>query len=199
MSNNSYKTNILIVGVGGQGSLLASKILGSIAKIIGYDCKLSEVHGMSQRGGSVVTHVRIDGEVVSPIITPGEADYIIAFEMLEAYRWSYYLKKDGIMIVNKQKILPMPVIMGKEKYPEDILNDLKANNINICEVDGLQLAHKAGGSKTVNVVLIGVFCALNNIPFVVAEEALCQSVKEKFIAMNKKALMLGYESACKSK
>ena len=103
------------------------------------------------------------------------------------------------MIVNKQKILPMPVIMGKEKYPEDILNDLKANNINICEVDGLQLAHKAGGSKTVNVVLIGVFCALNNIPFVDAEKALCQSVKEKFIAMNKKALMLGYESACKSK
>ncbi|HQC54278.1 MAG TPA: indolepyruvate oxidoreductase subunit beta [Clostridia bacterium] len=198
MSKNSYKTNILIVGVGGQGSLLASKILGSIANIMGYDCKLSEVHGMSQRGGSVVTHVRIDDEVISPIITPGEADYIIAFEMLEALRWAYYLKQDGVIIVNEQKILPMPVIMGKEKYPSDVLNDLRSKNINVCEINGLQLAHDAGGSKSVNVVLIGVFCALNNIPFDVAKDALYLCVKKQFLDMNVKALKFGYESVCKA-
>ena len=147
--------NIMIVGVGGQGTLLASRILGNTVIGEGYDVKLSEVHGMSQRGGSVVTYVKYGEEVYSPIIGEGEADIILAFEMLEAYRALPYLKKGGVMIANTQNISPMPVITGAMQYPENIAEKLE-EKINLVKVDALELAKKAGNIKAVNVVLIGV-------------------------------------------
>ena len=130
------KSNILIVGVGGQGTLLASVLLGNLALLKGYDVKLSEVHGMAQRGGSVVTHVKIsEGTVSSPLIEEGDADVIIAFEELEAYRWLPYLKKGGTMYVNTQQILPMPVIMGNAKYPDGIMKVLEEKHLEAEEYD----------------------------------------------------------------
>src|SRR5690554_5936565 len=114
------KTNILIVGVGGQGTLLTSRVLGSLACKMGYDVKVSEVHGMAQRGGSVVTHVRFGDRVSSPLIEEGRADILLAFEKMEALRWIHYLKEDGMLIVNDQAIDPMPVITGAAQYPDDI-------------------------------------------------------------------------------
>ena len=132
------QTNILIVGVGGQGTLLASVLLGNLGLSKGYDVKLSEVHGMAQRGGSVVTHVKIsEGTVSSPLIEEGDADVIIAFEELEAYRWLPYLKKGGTIYVNTQKILPMPVIMGKAKYPEHIMETLEEHAGAVKALDAL--------------------------------------------------------------
>ena len=132
--------NVLIVGVGGQGTLLASRVLGAIASIEGKDCKLSEVHGMSQRGGSVVTHVRIGDDIAAPLVTPGEADYIMAFEQLEALRWAYYLKEGGKILVNDQQIMPMPVITGAVEYPEGIYAKLAEAGKEAIVVDGLGLA-----------------------------------------------------------
>lgn len=197
MSN--FKSDILIVGVGGQGTLLASRILGAIAALNEEDCKLSEVHGMSQRGGSVVTHVRIDKEVISPVITIGEADYIMAFESLEAARWKHYLKKGGTIIVNKQEILPMPVITGKEEYPQNIIETIIDEGIKVYQLSALDMAIKAGNSKAVNVVLIGAYCALNNINIDTAIKALEISVKKNFFEINKNALKLGYDAIKKQK
>lgn len=190
--DRDFSSNILIVGVGGQGTLLASRILGEIADILGYQCKLSEVHGMSQRGGSVVTHVRIGKEVLSPIICAGEADYIMAFEELEAARWCHYLKNNGTIIANTQKILPMPVIMGKENYPLDTLKDIENLRKKVIKINAIEMAIDAGSSKVVNVVLIGVFCALNDIPFEVATQALAKCIKEKLLDINFQALNSGY-------
>ncbi len=186
--------NILIVGVGGQGTLLASRILGTIALNSGLKCKLSEVHGMSQRGGSVVTHVRWGKEVFSPIVCEGDADYILSFETLEAIRWSSFLKENGHIIVNNQKILPMPVITGKDVYPKDALQILKDKNLSVIEVDGLKLAELAGSSKAVNVVLIGILCAKEKIELNLAKEAIKQCVKEKNLELNLIALELGYNA-----
>ena len=132
--------NILIVGVGGQGTLLASRVLGNYAVLTGQDCKLSEVHGMSQRGGSVVTHVRVGKDILSPIVAVGDADIIIAFEKLEALRWRHFLKKDGMMVVNDQEILPMPVITGAMEYPQDITGQLKQMNYNTLVINAAELA-----------------------------------------------------------
>ena len=147
--------NIMIVGVGGQGTLLASRILGNTLIAQGYDVKVSEVHGMSQRGGSVVTYVKYADKVSSPIIDKGEADVILAFELLEAYRALPYLKKGGKLIVNKQSISPMPVIIGAAEYPTDVLNELKAKGLNVEDIDALTPAIKAGSAKAVNIVLMG--------------------------------------------
>lgn len=191
-------TNILIVGVGGQGTLLASRILGAIAAELNYDCKLSEVHGMSQRGGSVVTHVRFGEEkVAAATVSVGEADYVLAFEKLEALRWCHYLAPEGKLIVNDQEILPMPVITGKEPYPTDIFGKLAELGKAVTVVDGIGLAEKAGNTKAVNTVLIGVFCRLAGISPEVAERALAASVKEKLFAVNKTALNYGYAAADK--
>jgi indolepyruvate ferredoxin oxidoreductase beta subunit len=146
---------VMIVGVGGQGTLLASRILGNTVINEGFDVKVSEVHGMSQRGGSVVTYVKYGDKVFSPIIGKGEADIILAFEMLEAYRALPYLKKGGKIIVNTQKIDPMPVITGAMEYPENIENTL-SEKADVTFIDALELAQKAGNFKAVNVVLIGV-------------------------------------------
>ena len=186
------KTNILIVGVGGQGTLLASVLLGNLALDKDYDVKLSEVHGMAQRGGSVVTHVKIsENGVNSPLIEEGDADVIIAFEELEAYRWLPYLKKGGTMYVNTQQWLPMPVVMGQAKYPENIMETLEKNAAKVKAFDALKIAEECGSVKAVNVVLLGA--ASNDLPF--DEDAwikvIEENVKPKFVDLNKKAFELG--------
>ena len=183
--------NIMIVGVGGQGTLLASRILGNAVISEGYDVKLSEVHGMSQRGGSVVTYVKYGDKVYSPIIDEGEADIILAFELLEAYRALPYLKKGGKIIVNNQKIDPMPVITGAAEYPENIEEKLseKANTV---VVDALSFAKEAGTIKAVNVVLIGVLAKSTDIPYEKWVETIKSSVPPKFLDVNLKAFEMGY-------
>ena len=144
MANNTK--NVMIVGVGGQGSLLASKLLGRLLLTKGYDIKVSEVHGMSQRGGSVVTYVRFGDKVYSPIIDKGEADFIISFELLEAARYTEYLKKDGRIITNTQQVNPMPVITGAASYPESLDEKMAAMGISLDAFDALSLAEEAGNS-----------------------------------------------------
>lgn len=183
--------NIMIVGVGGQGTLLASRILGNTVINEGYDVKVSEVHGMSQRGGSVVTYVKFGDKVYSPIIDRGEADIILAFEMLEAYRAMPYLKKGGKIIVNSQEIDPMPVITGAAKYPERIL-DKMSKKVDVLSVDALKLANEAGNSKAVNVVLIGIMAKNTSIEYDKWVETIKTTVPEKFLDVNLKAFDLGY-------
>ena len=189
------KTNILIVGVGGQGTLLASVLLGNLALARNYDVKLSEVHGMAQRGGSVVTHVKISEDGVSaPLIEKADADIIIAFEELEAYRWLPYLKEGGVIYVNTQQILPMPVILGQAKYPEDIMNVLKEKAGTVKAFDALSIAEKCGSIKAVNVVLLGA--ASNDLPFddELWIKVIEENVKPKFIDLNKKAFSMGKQA-----
>jgi indolepyruvate ferredoxin oxidoreductase beta subunit len=183
--------NIMIVGVGGQGTLLASRILGNAVISEGYDVKVSEVHGMSQRGGSVVTYVKYGDKVYSPVIDLGEADIILAFEMLEAYRALPYLKKGGKMIANSQQIDPMPVITGAMAYPEDIQKKLAAK-IDLTCVDALRAAEEAGNIKAVNVVLIGVMAKNTEIAYEKWVETIRQTVPEKFLDVNLKAFEIGY-------
>ena len=190
-------TSIIIVGVGGQGTLLASKLLGNVLLSQGYDVKVSEVHGMSQRGGSVVTYVRYGKKVYSPIVTEGEADLILAFERLEAARWLSYLKKDGKLIVNDQRITPMPVITGAMEYPENILEKLQEKEIRVTALDALSLAEQAGTVKAVNVVLMGVLSASMPFPEEVWQAALEKCVPAKFLDMNKKAFALGRAAVTK--
>lgn len=183
--------NIMIVGVGGQGTLLASRILGNAVIREGYDVKVSEVHGMSQRGGSVVTYVKYGDKVFSPIIDKGEADIILAFERLEAMRALPFLKKDGKIILNDRAIAPMPVITGAAEYPQNIVEDL-SKVTNITAVDALALSLEAGSSKAVNVVLIGVLAKSTDISKGVWLEVIKQTVPEKFLELNLKAFELGY-------
>ncbi|MBQ9773991.1 MAG: indolepyruvate oxidoreductase subunit beta [Clostridia bacterium] len=184
-------TNIMIVGVGGQGTLLASRILGNAVIRKGYDVKVSEVHGMSQRGGSVVTYVKYGDSVHSPIIDKGEADIILAFELLEAYRALPWLKKGGKIIVNDQKINPMPVITGVAEYPAEIKEKLAAA-VDLTAVDALTLATEAGNIKAVNVVLIGVMAKNTAIPYEEWVETVKATVPAKFLEVNLKAFDLGY-------
>ncbi len=184
-------TNIMIVGVGGQGTLLASRILGNAVIRKGYDVKVSEVHGMSQRGGSVVTYVKFGDRVDSPIIDKGEADIILAFELLEAYRALPWLKKGGKIIVNDQKINPMPVITGAAEYPSDILEKLDSL-VDLVPVKALELAQKAGNAKAVNVVLIGVMAKSTSIPYAEWVETVRETVPAKLLEVNLRAFDLGY-------
>jgi len=184
--------NIMIVGVGGQGSLLASKLLGRLLLTKGYDIKVSEVHGMSQRGGSVVTYVRFGDRVYSPVITEGEADFIISFEKLEAARWASCLASDGRMIVNTQEIDPMPVLIGNAEYPADILDELAGKGMHIDTVDALSIASEAGTAKAVNIVLLARLAKHLDIPYEKWIDAIEKTVKPRFVAMNKKAFELGY-------
>ncbi|MBP5157588.1 MAG: indolepyruvate oxidoreductase subunit beta [Treponema sp.] len=185
-------TNVMIVGVGGQGSLLASKLLGQVVLKKGFDVKVSEVHGMSQRGGSVVTYVRWGDTVSSPIIDKGEADYIISFELLEAARYIGYLKKGGRVIVNSQRLDPMPVLTGNAQYPEGLDDKMKASGANVDMMDALGLAMQAGSAKSANIALMGRFSTYYQD---ISEEdwlsALADCVKPQFLEMNKKAFALG--------
>jgi len=186
-------TNIMITGVGGQGSLLASRILGNTFMSLGYDVKVSEVHGMSQRGGSVVTYVKYGNEVASPVICKGEADFLISFELLEAARWLPYLKKDGVVVTSTQSINPMPVIMGVKEYPENIAEKIEAKGIKLMKADALAVAEECGSSKASNVVLIGMFAKHSDIPKEVFLKAVEQSVPAKFKELNIEAFNRGYE------
>ena len=186
--------NIMIVGVGGQGTLLSSKLLGRILLDKGYDVKVSEVHGMSQRGGSVVTYVRYGEQVYSPIIDKGEADIIISFEILEAARWAEYLKPDGILISNVQETNPMPVISGAAEYPKDLAGKLKELGIRIDVIDALKLAMEAGTSKAVNMVLMGRLSKYFDFEDTEWKEAIKKSVPEKLLDVNLKAFDLGKEA-----
>ncbi len=187
----SNSVNVMIVGVGGQGTLLASRILGNTVISAGYDVKVSEVHGMSQRGGSVVTYVKYGDKINSPIIDNGEADIILAFEKLEAYRALPFLKDGGKMIVNDQQINPMPVITGAAEYPENIIEKLKSK-VSVTAVDALSLATEAGSFKAVNVVLIGILAKNTNIPYEEWVNTIKTTVPEKFLEINLKAFELGY-------
>lgn len=187
-------TNVMIVGVGGQGTLLASKTLGKLLVSEGYDVKVSEVHGMSQRGGSVVTYVRFGEKVYSPIIDKGGADYILSFEKLEAARWLEYLKPDGQIITNLHETEPMPVITGAMKYPENLVEKMEALSAKVDAIDALKLAEEAGSSKAVNLVLMGRLSryfdslGIDEAAWIRAIEA---CVPPKFLELNKKAFALG--------
>jgi indolepyruvate ferredoxin oxidoreductase beta subunit len=183
--------NVMIVGVGGQGSLLASKLLGRLLMSRGYDIKVSEVHGMSQRGGSVVTYVRFGDKVYSPVIDKGQADFIVSFELLEAARWTSFLKPGGKIIVNTQQINPMPVIIGAAEYPENLADKMVAAGLNVDAMDALTLAEQAGNAKAVNLVLMGRLSRYFDIPEEEWLVAIEQSVPPKFLELNKKAFALG--------
>lgn len=180
--------SILIVGVGGQGTLLASRIIGNLFISLNMDVKMSEVHGMAQRGGSVVTHVRCGEHVSSPLVENGGADYILAFEKLEALRNAHFLKEDGQMIINSQSIFPMPVILGKSEYPE---NTLAGKNIKY--MDALAMAEEIGNIKTVNVILIGALAKMmDNIEKQKWIDAIRATVKPQFVDVNLRAFEAGY-------
>ena len=183
--------NVMIVGVGGQGTLLASRILGNVVIEMGYDVKVSEVHGMSQRGGSVVTYVKYGDKVYSPIIDKGEADIVLAFEMLEAYRALPYVKTTGRIIANTQEINPMPVIIGAAEYPKDIKSKLSSKVLTTF-VDAKSLAKEAGNIKAVNVVLLGVMAKNMNISYDTWIEVIKKTVPQKLLEVNLKAFDLGY-------
>ena len=186
--------NIMIVGVGGQGSLLASKLLGKLFLSRGYDVKVSEVHGMSQRGGSVVTYVRYGDKVYSPIIDKGEADFIVSFELLEAARWMEFLRPDGRIITNTQQVNPMPVITGAAEYPQDLVDKMTAAGAKVDAMDALALAEQAGSSKAVNLVLMGRLSQYFDLPEEAWQQAITRSVPEKFLEMNRMAFHLGRNS-----
>ena len=184
--------NIMIVGVGGQGTLLASKLLGHVLLGRGYDVKVSEVHGMSQRGGSVVTYVRFGDKVYSPVIDRGEADIIVSFELLEAARWLEYLKPEGQIIVNTQEVEPMPVITGGAKYPENLTEKMKEKGAKVDAADFLAVAEKAGSAKAVNIALMGRLSTyFPEIPEEEWQKALEACVPGKFLELNRKAFEMG--------
>lgn len=182
--------DILIAGVGGQGTLLASRVLGKYALNKNLDCKLSEVHGMAQRGGSVVTYVRIGEKIHSPLIDLGTADIILAFEKLEALRYQAFLKNDGITLYSAQEIMPMPVVTGLCKYPDDIETRL----INGNGVNALDLALQAGNSKCANSVMLGALAKLMNLDKDEFLKALLDCIPQKTVEMNKQAYLLGYNA-----
>lgn len=186
--------SVMIVGVGGQGTLLASRLLGAAMVAEGYDVKVSEVHGMSQRGGSVVTYVRYGEKVYSPIIEEGEADIVLAFEQLEAARYLPYLKKGGAVVVNTQKMDPMPVVTGSTTYPEGLLEDMKKKGARVLALDALSLAEETGSAKAVNVVLIGAMAKSLGGEQEVWLKAIEETVPAKFLEMNRKAFALGWQA-----
>ena len=184
-------TSVMIVGVGGQGSLLASKLLGRLLLTNGFDVKVSEVHGMSQRGGSVVTYVRWGERVYSPIVEVGEADAVAAFELLEAARWIEYLKPGGRLIANTQRINPMPVVTGAAAYPDNLVEKMMAAGVAVDAFDALALAVQAGSAKAVNVVLLGRLSRM--LPYAEAEwlAAIRDGVPAAYADLNTRAFLLG--------
>lgn len=184
--------NILVVGVGGQGTLITSRILGNLAMNEGYDVKLSEVHGMAQRGGSVVTHIRYGEAVHSPLVEIGQADIIVSFEKLEAIRWKHFLKEDGLMLVSTQEIDPMPVIMGASSYPTDIIEQLQKECKNVITIDALSRAKALGNLKVVNTILLGLLAKNMTISKESWIETIKTTVPAKTIDINIEAFENGY-------
>ena len=185
--------NIMIVGVGGQGTLLTSRIIGKAALAEGCDVKISEVHGMAQRGGSVVTFVRFGDAVSEPVVEEGQADVIIAFERLEALRYSHFLKKDGVLVVNDCRIDPMTVVIGAKEYPENILENLK-NEHSVFSIDGQKIALELGNSKVLNSVVLGYAASFIGFDKQVWLNTIENTVPAKTIEINKNAFNLGYEA-----
>lgn len=183
--------NILFSGVGGQGILLASELTAYAQLAEGYDVKKSEVHGMAQRGGSVEAHLRYGARVYSPLIDPGSADILVAFEILEAVRYLPYLHKDSAVVVNTQKILPPGVALGKMTYPEDILNELTARQINVVPIDAFAIAEEVGELRTVNVAMVGAMSNFLAVSPEVFLKVIDTTVKEQFREVNKKAFEAG--------
>ena len=185
--------NIMIVGVGGQGTLLTSRIIGKAALEAGYDVKISEVHGMAQRGGSVVTFVRFGEKVNEPVVEEGQADVIIAFERLEAKRYAHFLKKDGVLVVNDCKIEPMTVVIGAKKYPENIIEDLKKEH-KVYTIDGQKVALELGNSKVLNSVVLGYAAGFIGFDEATWNNTVATTVPQKTIEINQKAFALGYNA-----
>lgn len=185
--------NIMIVGVGGQGTLLTSRILGGIMVDAGYEVKLSEVHGMAQRGGSVVTFVRYGDTVAEPIVEEGQADVLIAFERLEALRYAHFLKKDGVLIVNDQRIDPITVVTGAAQYPEQILKNLK-KEYTVYSINAQKKALELGNPRVFNIIVLGM--AARHMDFDREEwlKVIEKTVPPKTVEINKKAFLLGYQS-----
>jgi len=186
--------SILLVGVGGQGTILASKILSEVATRQGFDVKMTEIHGMAQRGGSVVTQVRMGEKVYSPLIEPGQADYIVAFEQLEGLRWMHYLNDRGTIIVNTQRINPMTVITGTAEYPGDALEQIKAGAPNMVQLNALEIANRLGNMRVVNVVLLGAMAKQTTIAKDDWLAALEATVPARFLEMNRQAFLAGYSA-----
>lgn len=184
--------NIMIVGVGGQGTLLTSRILGKLAVGAGYDVKLSEVHGMAQRGGSVVTFVRYGEQVAEPIVEEGQADVLIAFEKLEALRYLHFLKKDGVVVVNDWRIDPITVVTGAAAYPEGIIERLKKERRTIV-VDAMKEAKKLGTSKVFNVVVLGAAARHMTFSKDLWISVIEETVPPKTVEINKVAFEAGYQ------
>jgi indolepyruvate ferredoxin oxidoreductase beta subunit len=185
--------NILISAVGGQGALLASRVLGRLAQNIGLDVKVSEVHGMSQRGGSVVTFVRFGEKIYSPIVEDGTADVVLAFELLEGARYVDWLKENGSLIVSTQRIDPMPVITGEVQYPDNLISEFSKLPIKLYFVDAVELASEAGNIKATNMVLIGILASTTTIAKEKWEEAIRETVPTKLLQINLRAFKLGYK------
>jgi indolepyruvate ferredoxin oxidoreductase beta subunit len=185
--------NMLLVGVGGQGTILASKIIAEVAMLEGHDVKMSEIHGMAQRGGSVVTQVRMGEKVYSPLIEEGEADFIVAFEMLEAWRWSHYLTSGGTMVVNEQKIEPMSVLTGQREYPAEILETLAERSAKMYTLDAPALAREVGNLRATNTVLLGALARHMDIPLSTWERAMHNTIPDRFLDLNLRAFAAGYE------
>lgn len=189
--SSTKATNILVVGVGGQGVLLASEVLGEAAALAGLDVKKSEVHGMAQRGGSVFSHLRIGRKIHSPLISKGEADFLLSFEKVETLRYLDYLHRDSWVLVNKQEILPLPVSTGKMAYPGRIEKTLRENGLRYKMIDGLGLAAKAGNVKAVNSIVLGTLSKLLSFDDETWREALHRHVPEKHREVNDRAFSLG--------
>ena len=187
--------NIMIVGVGGQGTLLTSRILGGITRAAGYDVKISEVHGMAQRGGSVVTYVRYGEKVAEPIVEEGQADLLIAFEKLEAKRYAHFLKKDGVLVVNEQRIDPITVVTGVAAYPEGIVEELE-KEYTVYKINAMDEALKLGNSKVFNIIVLGM--AAKHMDFSKEDwlKVIEKTVPPKTVEINKKAFLLGFEGGC---
>ncbi len=185
--------DLLMVGVGGQGTILASRVLAMAAQEAGYDIKVSEIHGMAQRGGSVVTQVRMGEKVYSPLVTESGADVVLAFEKLEGLRFLPFLKPGGIMIVNNHEIPPVPVLIGAAEYPPDILERVRTISPNTFVVDAFDIALKCGNPKAANIVLLGVLARNLPIEREIWEKALSARVPPKFLEVNRSAFAAGYE------
>ena len=183
--------NIMIAGVGGQGTLLTSRILGGLMERAGFDVKISEVHGMAQRGGSVVTFVRYGESVAEPIVEEGQADILIAFERLEALRYAHFVKPDGVFIINDQRIDPMPVVTGNAEYPENIIEELKKEHT-VYSIDAMAEAKKLGNQRVFNNIVLGL--AARNMDFSKEQwlEVIASKVPQKTVEINKKAFLAGY-------
>ncbi|MBE3587349.1 MAG: indolepyruvate oxidoreductase subunit beta [Thermoanaerobacteraceae bacterium] len=194
MAERLQPVNILMVGVGGQGTILASRILAHAAGAAGYDIKVSEIHGMAQRGGSVVTQVRLGEKVYSPLIPEGEAHFLLAFEQLEALRWIHYLRDGGLVIVNSQVIYPVPVLAGKASYPQGITEHLQGRARTLV-LDALERAVACGNARAANVVLLGALARQMPIPVDLWNEALNNCVPARFLEVNRAAFQAGYRLA----